>query len=234
MHKWAQTKRRSMRIFGPANKGVTVKERKPNSMNAPRGEWGVSLMELMITLAVIITICAMAIVQIMPAVANARADAALRQVIDQLRQAREYSVTNRRYVQVTFPVVVVGGQTQYQVQMLERNDLTAGAGPVDPVLSTVPIQAPITFYVNPAMPDTPDAFGNANSIFFGGVAGGPIAGMLFQSDGELVAAGTYLPINGTVFLGVAGQPAQTRAVTVLGSTGRVRGWKAPSGTWIQF
>ncbi len=185
-------------------------------------------------IAVSITIAAMAIVQIMPAVANAKADAAMRELIDQLRQAREYSVTNRRYVQVTFPVVVAGGVTQYQIQMTERNDLTAGAGPVNPVLSTVPIQAPLTFYVDPAMPDTPDAYGNASSIFFNGVAGGPIAGMLFQSDGELVAGATYQPINGTVFLGLKGTKAQDRAVTVLGSTGRVRGWRAPSGTWIQF
>jgi prepilin-type N-terminal cleavage/methylation domain-containing protein len=203
-------------------------------MSGCHHERGFSLLELMITLIIGIIIAAMAIAQVMPAVANAKADAAMRQVVDQLRQAREYSVTNRRYVQVTFPVVVAAGVTQYQIQMTERNDLTAGAGPVNPVLSTVPIQAPLTFYVNPAMPDTPDAYGNANKIFFGGVAGGPIAGMLFQSDGELVAGATYQPINGTVFLGVAGEPAQTRAVTVLGSTGRVRGWRAPSGTWIQF
>lgn len=189
----------------------------------------------MIVVVVSVTIAAMAITQIEPALANARADSAMKEVVDQLRQAREYSIANRRYVQVTFPVVVVGGQTQYRVQMTERNDLTAGAGPINTVLSTVPIGSPMTFYVTPALPDTPDAYGKANAIEFGGIAGGPVAGMLFQSDGELVAAGTYQPINGTVFLGVKGQPGQSRAVTVLGSTGRVRGWKAPSTNgWVQF
>jgi len=203
-------------------------------MNAHDRERGFSIVEMMIVAVVGITIAAMAVLQIVPAVANAKADTAMSQVIDQLRQAREYSVANRRYVQVTFPVVVVGGVKQYQIQTIERNDLTAGAGPVNPVLSTVPIQAPLTYYVNPAMTDTPDAYGNGNAIFFGGVAGGPIAGMLFQSDGELVAGATYQPINGTVFLGVKGTAAQTRAVTVLGSTGRVHGWRGPTGKWTQF
>jgi prepilin-type N-terminal cleavage/methylation domain-containing protein len=210
-----------------------VKERKVNSMSAHHRERGFSLLELMIVVVIMIIIATIAIVQIQPAVASARADSATREVVDQMRQAREYAITNRRYVQITFPVVVVGGQTQYQVQMTVKNSLTAGAG-ADVALEPVPIQPPITFYVNPALPDTPDLFGNGNKIFFGGIAGGPPAGMMFQSDGELVAAATYLPINGTVFLGIAGQPQLTRAVTVLGTTGRVRGWKYPSGTWTQF
>jgi hypothetical protein len=127
----------------------------------------------------------------------------------------------------------VAGQTQYEIQTTIKNSLTAGAG-ADVALPAVPIESPMTFYVNPAFPDTPDAFGNTNAIEFGGIAGGPPAGILFQSDGELVAAATYLPINGTVFIGIAGQPPVTRAVTVLGTTGRVRGWKYPSGTWTQF
>jgi len=210
-----------------------VKYQKAKSMT-PSREQGFSLLETMIVIVVIITIAAMAVLQIQPALANARADTAMKQVVDQLRQAREYSIENRRYIQVTFPVVVVNGVTEYQIVMTQRNDFTLGAGGVNPVLSTVPIQSPMSFYVNPALPDTPDAFGNANAIVFGGVVGGPVGGMLFQSDGELVSAANFQAINGTVFLGIAGQPQMCRAVTVLGSTGRVRGWRAPSGQWIQF
>jgi hypothetical protein len=58
--------------------------------------------------------------------------------------------------------------------------------------------------------------------------------MIFQSDGELVSAATLQPINGTVFLGVPGNPLSIRAITVLGSTGRVRGWKGADARWFQF
>jgi type II secretory pathway pseudopilin PulG len=210
-----------------------VKNRTGNFASLLHGEHGFSMLEMMIVIAVSIVIAAMAIIQLQPALSNARADSATRQMMDQLRQAREYAITNRRYVQITFPVVVVGGQTEYEIQMTVKNSLTAGAG-ADVAMEAVPIEPPMTFYLNPKAPDTPDAFGNANAIDFGGLAGGPPAGMLFQSDGELVAAATYLPINGTVFMGVAAQPNLTRAVTVLGTTGRVRGWKYPSSGWGQF
>ena len=210
-----------------------MRERKANSVVPHEPERGFSMLEMMIVIVVSITIAAMAITQIQPTLASARADSAARQMMDQLRQAREYAVTNRRYVQITFPVVTVSGQKEYEIQTTLKNSLTAGAG-ADVVMQAVPIQPPLTFYVNPAAPDTPDAFGKVNAIDFGGIAGGPPAGMLFQSDGEMVAAATYLPINGTVFIGIAAEPQLSRAVTVLGTTGRVRGWKYPSGTWTQF
>jgi len=233
MHKWAQTSA-GWRSLSAAHEGVSVKHQKAKSMT-PSREQGFSLLETMIVIVVIITIAAMAVLQIQPALATAKADTAMKQVVDQLRQAREYAIANRRYVQVTFPVVIVSGQTQYQVVMTEMNTLTAGAGGVNPVLSTVPIGGSMRFYLDATLPDTPDAYGNANAIEFGGVAGGPPAGMLFQSDGEFVAAGTYVPINGTVFMGIPGDTPMERAVTVLGATGRVRGWRAPSKKgWVQF
>lgn len=192
-------------------------------------------MEMLIVVAVTVIIAAMAVLQLQPTLANARADDAMKEVIDQLRQAREYSVANRRYVQVTFPVVIVAGQTQYQVQTTELNAAPFGPGGANVVLSTIPIEAPLTYYVTPALPDTPDAYGDKSAIEFEGISGGPVTGMAFQSDGEFVDAGTFLPINGTVFLGVAGQTPMSRAVTVLGTTGRVRGWKTPSlAGWTQF
>lgn len=203
--------------------------------NHSAGERGFSLIEVVVVLSVLATITAIAVLAFLPSLQSAHADDAMREVIDQLRQAREYSIANRRYVQITFPVVTLHGVTQYEVQMTQMNDLTTGAGAVNPVLSTVPIQEPIQFYVTPSIPDTPDAFGNASAIDFGGVAGGPPAGMLFQSDGELVSAATFQPINGSVFLGYPGNTSEARAVTVLGTTGRVRGWKAPSRNgWVQF
>lgn len=210
-----------------------MKNMKTNPMIAERrsrGERGFSMIEAVVVIALILIVSAMAIMKMGPALQNARSDTALRQVVDQLRQAREYAIANRRYVQVTFQIV--GGVPQ--IQMIQRNNLTPGAGAVNPVLSTVPLQFPVTFNVFAAMNDTPDGYGNAAAIEFAGVNGGPPAGMLFQSDGELVNAATLLPINGTVFLGVPGDQSSARAVTVLGTTGRVRGWRGNLLNWIQF
>jgi hypothetical protein len=97
----------------------------------------------------------------------------------------------------------------------------------------MPIGSPIQFCVC-SMPDTPDGFGNGGAIYFEGITNGPATGMWFQSDGELVDAATLLPINGTVFLGVSGQATAARAVTVLGTTGRVRAYRSTGVAWFSF
>jgi prepilin-type N-terminal cleavage/methylation domain-containing protein len=197
-------------------------------------ERGFSLVEMSVVVMLILIISAMALIAYLPTLQDARFDAAMKEVVAQLRQAREYAITNRRYVQVTFPTVVVGGITQYQVVMKVRNDLTAGAGGVNPILSTVPIESPAQFYVFATAPDTPDGFGKGAPIVFEGLTNGPVGGMLFQSDGELVDGATFQPINGTVFIGQPGKNSTARAVTVLGGTGRARGGKGTGVIWTRF
>ena len=192
------------------------------------------MIEMSVVVMLILIISAMALIAYLPTLQDARFDSATRQVVDQLRQAREYAITNRRYVQVTFPTVVVGGKNQYEVVMLQRNDLTAGAGAVNPVLSTIILQYPAQYLVFGGTPDTPDAFGNSAAIEFEGVNGGPVGGMLYQSDGELVDGATFQPINGTVFLGFPGKNTTARAITILGGTGRARGWKGTGTVWTRF
>jgi prepilin-type N-terminal cleavage/methylation domain-containing protein len=192
------------------------------------GERGFSLIELLVVAVIIIVIAAMALPQFLPTLAASRADAAMREVVDQVRQAREYAVENRRYVQITFSST----NSVPQVVITQLNSKTANAG-ADAVLSTVTLQYPLTYCVC-SMPDTPDAFGNGGAVYFESLNNGPTGGMVFQSDGELLDGTTYQPINGTVFLGVTGKPSVSRAVTVLGATGRVRAYRSTGSAWFSF
>jgi type II secretory pathway pseudopilin PulG len=212
--------------------GVSVKEREMKNSPGRRLDLqrGFSVVELCVVVALIMLISAIAITSLRPALQDVNCDSAMRQVLDQLRQARDWAITNRRYEQVTFPIIA----GLPNIVVTQRDDLTAGAGAVNPVLSTVPIHDPEAFLVFGVLPDTPDGYGNASGIVFEGVAGGPAGGMLFQSDGELVDGASYQPINGTVFLGLNGQTSTARAVTVLGGTGRVHAWKISGATWMQF
>ena len=188
---------------------------------------GFSMIELVVVVSIILIITAISITQLRPNLQNARVDAAMRQVLETMRQAREFAVANRRYVQLSFPA-------NNQLRITQLNTLTPGAGGINPVLDTVTLSPPLIFTLD-GMPDTPDAYGNANAIEFESVANGPVGGMVFQSDGEFLDGATFLPINGTVFLGITGQQSTARAVTVLGTTGRVRGWKSNGATaWYQF
>jgi prepilin-type N-terminal cleavage/methylation domain-containing protein len=211
-------------------RGVSVKKTETKSM-AERGtgnrQSGFSMMELLIVVSIVLIVTAISITQLRPNLQNARIDAAMRQVLETLRQAREYSIANRRYVQLKFPAT-------NQLQLVQLDTLTPGAGGINPVLDTVTLSPPLIFTLD-GMPDTPDAYGNGGPIYFEGIVNGPVGGMVFQSDGEFLDGATFLPINGTVFLGVTGQQSTARAVTVLGTTGRVRGWKSQGNTtWYQF
>lgn len=201
-----------------------------NPTTRAKRESGFSLVELCVVIGIAMIVAVMAIVGIQPALQNAKYDAAMRELVTQLRQAREYAIANRRYVALTFPTV----GSRPQVVMTQMNTLTPGAGALNPVISTVTIEGPGTYLVYPTMPDTPDGYGKSGPICFEGLSGGPVGGMLFQSDGELIDGITFLPINGTVFMAAAGQPTTARAVTVLGTTGRIRGWKSSGASWAQF
>jgi prepilin-type N-terminal cleavage/methylation domain-containing protein len=194
-------------------------------------ESGFSMIELVMVAVLICIVSAIALIQLQPGLQNARYDAAMRQVLDQLRQAREFSIAHRRFIQISFSVA-----SPYTVTMTQMNTLTPNAGAANPVLSVVPIQSPAQFAVIAGMPDlpVPENYGKGSAIFFNGVPNGPPGGMLFQSDGELVDAATRLPINGTVFIGFPGNKVSARAVSVLGTTGRVRGWRSTGSSWIQF
>ncbi len=193
---------------------------------------GFSMIELLIVVSIVLIVTAISITQLRPNLQNARVDAAMRQVLTTFRQAREFAITNRRYVQVTFPA-------NNQLQITQLNTLTPGAGGINPVLDTVTLAPPLTFTLD-GMPVTPDDAlpGGCTTlapIIFECVTNGPVGGMVFQSDGEFLDGTTFLPINGTVSLGIPGQQSTARAVTVLGTTGRVRGWKSNGATaWYQF
>jgi prepilin-type N-terminal cleavage/methylation domain-containing protein len=222
---------------GFAIRGVRVKYSEATTTSEQRHlnrERGFSMLELTVVISILLILSAMAIFQLQPALQAEHANAALREVLDEMRTARELAISNRRWVAITFPVVVHVGVTENRVQVVIKNTLTTGAG-ADQALPPVPIERPIAFYVYPApVTDTPDGFGNGSPIEFGGVANGPVGGMLFDSNGEMVNGTTYLPINGSVFLGTAGQASSVRAVTVMGTSGRVRGWSWTGAAWKQF
>ena len=61
---------------------------------------------------------------------------------------------------------------------------------------------------------------------------GAAATIMFNTEGMLVDSGG-IPVNGTVFLLIPNQPGSFRAVTVLGATGRVRGFRWNGGQWTR-
>lgn len=173
--------------------------------------------ELAIVCVLMMIISAMAIVQLHPTIQQRQADAAMVEVASQLRMAREMAVSTRRDIQVQFV-----GTNQIVLSRLFINPGVVGG---------TFIQTPMTFRLTAGKGDTPDAFGNAGAIEFGGIVNGPPT-MMFQSDGTFVDTAGNL-INGTVFLGMLNEPSAARAVTLVGATGRIRMWRNNAAAWVQ-
>jgi prepilin-type N-terminal cleavage/methylation domain-containing protein len=183
-----------------------------------RTERGVSLVEMLVAVAIIGILTSMAVVQIGAVRPGMQADGAMRVVMSQLNSARETAISQRRRVEVSFNDV---GENSWV--RVTRHELPNGTT----VLMDVPFEGGVRYGLWPGVQDTPDAFGNISAINFGAAIT-----VMFNTEGMLVD-NAGMPVNGTVFMRIPGQPGSYRAVTVLGSTGRVRGFRWNGGQWTR-
>jgi prepilin-type N-terminal cleavage/methylation domain-containing protein len=186
-----------------------------NAPNLSRGQAGYSLIEMMATLAIMGIVSAIAIVNIGSTLPGLKSDGAMRIVMTQLNTARETAITQRRNFQVSF----INGN---RIQIIRQN-LPAGTT----LLSTVYLEGGLTYRVDPSITlDTPENFGKSVGVDFG-----TAIAIIFSPDGTLVNQ-SGVPVNGTVFLSSPNTPqGSARAITVLGATGRVRGYRWSGQRW---
>jgi len=199
-----------MNQCAPAERGTDV--RRHGAPRFARGARGFSLLEILLVVSIIGLAMAIALPNIGGALLNARADAAARQLLGQLRSARDIAMAQRRTVEVQFL-----GTREVRAIRID--------GALRTTLADLFLENGVQFGLSTGVPDTPDVFGNARAVDFGG----PTT-IWFLSDGSVVDA-TNLPISGTVFIAIPSRPLSARAVTVLGPTGRMALYKWNSRTW---
>ena len=176
-------------------------------------ERGFSLPEILTIVALIGVLSGITIIAFQAAAATIQGDSNLRVVERQLKLARDTAVSQRRSVEVQFVM-------PNELRVIRR-DLPAGTT----LLQSAFLENNTTFRRFAGVPDTPDSFGGADAINLGGAAV-----VLFTSDGMFVdGAGT--PVNGTIYIGQAGNSVTQRAVTVFGSTARIRTYRWNGSQW---
>ena len=179
-----------------------------------RSQSGLSLLEMMVTVSIMGIVGTMAAANMTDSRRSMQSDGAMRLVMSELNTARDMAMAQRRNMEVQF----VGGNW---VRIIRHE----APGVATTLLRNVALESNATFSIAPGVPDTPDAFGAAAPVAFGGALS-----IMFGTDGMLID-GNGNPVNGTVFLAIAAQEKTARAVTVLGTTGRVRGYKWFGGVW---
>jgi type II secretory pathway pseudopilin PulG len=181
-----------------------------------RSQSGFSSIEVMFALGVFGVLAGVAVSQTTAARPGVKADAGMRAVLSQIYQARQLAIAERHNMRLTF--------TNGNEVVIMREERPGGAFTV---VSTVTIAGGSRFVLVNGVPDTPDAFGNTSAVAFG-VA----SEVKFSADGQLINQNGST-INGSVFVALPNEALSARAVTVLGSTGRVLGYKWNGRNWKQ-
>ena len=177
-----------------------------------RNERGFSLAELLAVVAILMTMSAMASALLISSVAMTRADSQAHRLVGLFQLARETAIMRQRDIELVFDVPT------------NRARLILHDGGAQTPIREVSLEHGVAFRQFGGVPDTPDGFGATTAIDFGGAPR-----LIFISDGSFVGTDD-LPLNGTVYLGMAGRPETARAVTVTGATARARMYRW-SGTW---
>jgi prepilin-type N-terminal cleavage/methylation domain-containing protein len=196
-----------------------MKRRREVSGYRRHGERGFSLLEMVMVVAIILVLIAISAIAIGPMTRQQHVTTAYNDVLMTLRRAHDQAAADMRVYVVS--IAAPGTIT------VTQNTLTG------PVLITTVLPSDITFHVETGVPTspvtaptTPDGFGTASAAidFDQGVAGSVPTVIKFLPDGS-AADGLGNTNNGVAYFGRVGDLDSSRAVTLWGSTGRIRGWR---------
>lgn len=195
---------------------------RPECSSVPRDlRSGFSILELMIVSALAITCSTIAVVRLGDVIQDFRSDNALRTVAMQMRQARQGAVDRRRLHRVRFeaPGTIT---VERQGEPPDQGWNVVRRAEIDPT---------VEFRAEPGIPtnqeQTPDRASGDESIDFNGSAV-----IIFRPDGTAVDENGGIA-SGVAYLARPGKLRTARAVTLFGSTGRIRQWRIleSEGAW---
>ena len=186
----------------------------------------------MIVVAILLTALSVSFVTLQPALKSARANSAFSQSFMLLRRYRQQAVDERKRYIVTF--------TAPNTIQVSRWDVAVPVSPAPVVITTQQLPTDIQFQIVAGAPaaNTPDNFGTgARPIDFGqGIGPGGLNYVMFMPDGSAQDVNGNLN-NGVLYIAITGNLYSSRAISVFGATGRVRGWQlvnqAGNATWVQ-
>jgi prepilin-type N-terminal cleavage/methylation domain-containing protein len=207
---------------------------------------GFSLLEMMITLAIGLTLCGITFIALMPMFNRNHIDLAYETTLSVLRNTRHLAITQGHEYTVTFNAGARTMTVQYQPPAAAGTNLY----PALQLVNTYSIPIDTSFAIHSGSPagiaNTPDGFGTGSTnVDFGYTPVGGTGGsstIAFMPDGS-ARDGTSPGNGGNYSSGVlyltrpTGVINDSRAITVWGATGRIRGWRLNTlsgvNTWMQ-
>jgi len=191
---------------------------------------GFSLLELLVTISIGMTMAGVTFMALMPLFKENNVDTAYDTTISVIRNYRNQSISqSRRYI-LTF--------TAPGTITVQYWGVAVPVSPPPVTVATVTLPPDIQFAVQAGFPAAaPDSFGAGGTAidFDQGMGLGSQNYIMFMPDGSSQdTLGNYN--SGVVYLTRPGDMYSSRAISVFGTTGRVRGWRLynqSGNTWVQ-
>ena len=195
---------------------------------------GFSLLEMTIVVALIIILASIAYVSLIPLLKQQRVTNAYNITLGAMRQARDNAVSQRTSYSVTFAQATSSSAATITV----APTLTGFQGDQNTLTYTLPTDVGFNALSGIPATNTPDSFGSgAAAIDFGytmngsGYTGGQST-IYFCPDGSSqnttgggACAGPGYWSGGVIYIARQGEILSSRAITLWGGTGRIRGWR---------
>ena len=205
------------------------------SSNRECGARGFSLLEMMIVICVLMIVGGIGFMALQPALKDAKVNQAFESAMMPLRVARQRAIAERKQYIVCYGIapppaaLTPIAPTAQSIQIFRWDVGTALSAATQVTAVTLPID--INFQVLPGLPNgpatVPDGFGSAVTAidFDQNVAGGGIKNqVMFMPDGSAHDVNGNLN-SGIVYVSRNGDLYSSRAITLYGATGRIRGWR---------
>jgi len=191
---------------------------------------GFTLLEMTIAIAIGVIMAAVTFIALMPLFNQSHVDAAYDTTLSAIRNYRSQSITQGKRFIVTF--------TAPGTITVQYWGMGAPVSPAPVTVATFTLPADIQFAVQAGFPtNAPDGFGSGVTAidFDQGMGHGSQNYIMFMPDGSSQdTLGNYN--SGVVYLSRPGDMYSSRAISVFGTTGRVRGWRLYNqggNTWVQ-
>ncbi len=191
---------------------------------------GFSLLELMIVIAIGLTMAGVTFMALMPLFKQNHVDQAYDTTLSAIRNYRNQSITqSKRYILTfTAPGTITVQYWGWGVPV----------SPAPVTVATFTLPPDVQFQVQAGFPAAgPDGFGTGVTAldFDQGMGLGSQNYIMFMPDGSSQdTLGNYN--SGVLYLNRTGDMYSSRAITVFGTTGRVRGWRLYNqggNKWVQ-
>ena len=207
------------------SRGRSVKSKPESYVGTQRARQpgkGFTLIEFAVTTVIVMVVSSMAVMMLMPTWRQNQSLVALDIVKSTLRQARETAIAQRRTIVVTF----TGNNTINLFQVAEPSNTVSSTAYL-----SVPLAGKVQFMTYAGETQTPDNSAAAMPTVPAGINfPGAVGNMQFNSDGSF-SDSTGTPTTGTVFLEYPNMPGSAAAVTIMGTTGRVRSYRTAGTGW---